>query len=281
MIESASERNWHKPLLTKGSWRPTHAMGMSLPVTMSFISLVSYIIRQIGELETPYTSYCERFCTGFDEWEPVCNNTRLPDVLAAFSVTIPPPHTSPTNPDSPLWTLDELFLLPMGRLKYFKKLYGRLLKATQPGRNDYKVLAGAGEKLDRLLAILDARANIRAGSSTSAAPEVEDEVVVDLRSSSRSPKMQEHPPLEVTPGSESSSTRGSSLSSACVSAHMMSGFHHLRFPQCEILERHQFGLRRARTNRRFVNSSIRSREPFGCGKMHGYFHHEAKGKLLI
>ena len=203
-------------------------------------------------------------------------------MLARFSATLPPPHVSPTNPDSQIWTLDELFLLPMGRLKYFKKLYGRLLKATQPGRNDYKVLAGAGEKLDRLLAILDARANIQAGSSTPAAPEVEDEVVVDLRSTSRSSKTQEHPPLEATTGSETSSTRGSSLSSACVSAHMVSGFHHLRFPQCQILERHQFGLRRARgTNRRFVNSSIRSRGPFGCRQMHGYFYHEAKGKLLI
>lgn len=164
------------------------------------------------------------------------NNTRLPGVLTALSATIPPPHASPTNPDSQIWTLDALFLLPMGRLKYFKQLYGRLMKATQPGRNDYKVLAGAGEKIDRLLAILDARANIQPGSSTSEAPEVEDEVVVDLRSTSRSSKTRDHPPFEVTTGSESSSTRGSSLSSACVSAHMIAGLHHLHFPQCEILQ---------------------------------------------
>lgn len=139
-------------------------------------------------------------------------------MLAAFSATLPPPNAISANPDSQIWTLDELFLLPMGRLKYFKKLYGRLLKGTQPGRNDYKLLVGAGEKLDRLLAILDARANIEAGSPTPAAPVVEDEVVVDLRSTPSLLKTQEHPPLETATGSETSSARGSSLSSTCVSA---------------------------------------------------------------
>jgi hypothetical protein len=136
----------------------------------------------------------------------------------------------------------------MGRLKYFKKLYGRLLKGTQSGRNDYKLLAGAGEKLDRLLAILDARANIKAGSIAPAAPVVEDEVVVDLRSTPSILKTQEHAPPETTTGSETSSARESSLSSTCVTtAHMMSGYH-LQFSQCKILERCQFVLRRARAN---------------------------------
>jgi len=241
----------------------------------------SHIIRQIDELEAPYTSYCERFCLGFDEWEPVRHNPRLPGVLAAFSEALPPPSASSTNPNSQIWTLDDLFLLPMGRLKYFKKLYGRLLKGTQPGRNDYKLLADADEKLDNLLAIFDTRANIKVGSSTPAAPGVEDDVVVDLRSVTRVSKTQEHPLLDTRTGSETSSPRGSSLSSACVSAHMVLGLHHLQFSQCEILERHQLVLRRTRTIRRFVDSSIRSRGPFICRKMPRYFHHEVKGKLLI
>jgi hypothetical protein len=150
-------------------------------------------------------------------------------VLAAFSATLPPPNASSANPESQIWTLDELFLLPMGRLKYFKKLYGRLLKATQPVRNDYKFLVGAGEKLDRLLATLDARANIKAGSPTPVAPVVEDEVVVDLRTNHSLSKTQGHPPFETPTGSETSSARGSSLSSACVSEHMVLGFHHLQY----------------------------------------------------
>jgi hypothetical protein len=185
-----------------------------------FKTLYPHASRQINELEMPYTSYCERFCTGFDAWEPVRNNTRLPDVLATFSANLPPPSASSGNPDSQIWTLDELFLLPMGRLKYFKKLYGRLLKGAQPGRSDYKLLSEAAEKLDKLLAILDARAMIRAGASSPAVPEAEDEVVVDLRSPTEVSKTQELPPAETTTGSETSSARGSSLSSTCVSVHV-------------------------------------------------------------
>ena len=174
------------------------------------------LVRQIGDLEPPYTAYCERYCSGFDAWEPVCNNARLPDVLAAFSASLPPPNAESTNPGSPVWTLDELFLLPKGRLKYFKKLYGRLLKGAQPGRSDYKLLAGAAEILDKLLGILDARANVRAGSSTPAAPETEDEVVIDLRKPAEAQKPIEPQPTETTTGSETSSARESSQSSACV-----------------------------------------------------------------
>ncbi|KAH9082172.1 Dbl homology domain-containing protein [Lactarius deliciosus] len=133
-------------------------------------ALGDLLMRWIGDLETPYTTYCERYCSGFDAWEHVRDNTRLPDVLATFSATLPPPTASSSSPASPVWTLDELFLLPKGRLKYFKKLYGRLLKGTQPGRSDYKLLAGAAETLDKLLGILDARASVKAGSSTPTAP---------------------------------------------------------------------------------------------------------------
>lgn len=163
------------------------------------------------------------------------NNTRLPDVLAAFSANLPPPTASPDDPNSQIWTLDELFLLPMRRLKYFKKLYGRLLKGTQPGRSNHKLLADAAEKLDKLLATLDGRATILAGSLSPTAPEAEDEVVVDLRSPTEVSKMRELPPIETTTGSETSSARGSSLSSACVSVYMMMESR-LHFSQCQILQ---------------------------------------------
>lgn len=216
-----------------------------------------HAIRQITDLEEPYTLYCERYCTGFDSWEPVRNNTRLPGVLTAFSANLPPPSASSANPDSQIWTLDELFLLPMGRLKYFKKLYGRLLKGTQPGRSDYKLLSEAAEKLDKLLAVLDARAMIRAGGPP-VVPEVEDEVVVDLRSPTEVSKMQELPPVETRTGSETSSARGSSLSSMCVSVHMLIWSHRLHSSQCKIIQRHEPVFRRTRASRRFVDSFTRS-----------------------
>ncbi|KAH9037244.1 hypothetical protein EDB85DRAFT_630180 [Lactarius pseudohatsudake] len=181
-------------------------------------ALGDLLMRWIGDLETPYTTYCERYCSGFDAWEHVRDNTRLPDVLATFSATLPPPNPSSSSPASPVWTLDELFLLPKGRLKYFKKLYGRLLKGTQPGRSDYKLLAGAAETLDKLLGILDARASVKAGSSTPTAPETEDEVVVDFRKPAVPQKTLELPPTETTTGSETSSARESSQSSAARSS---------------------------------------------------------------
>jgi hypothetical protein len=165
----------------------------------------------------------------------VRNNTRLPGVLAAFSENLPPPTASSADPNSQIWALDELFLLPMGRLKYFKKLYGRLLKGTQSGRSDHKLLADAAEKLDKLLAVLDARATILAGSSSPTAPVAEDEVVVDLRNPTEVSKMRELPPIETTTGSETSSARGSSLSSACVLVYMMMGSC-LHFSQCQVLQ---------------------------------------------
>ncbi|EMD42226.1 hypothetical protein CERSUDRAFT_110759 [Gelatoporia subvermispora B] len=122
------------------------------------------LMRWIDDLETPYTNYCTKYCTGFDDWEPVQTNTRLRTILAMFSSSNPPPlpPSSPQHPsEPPIWTLDELFLLPQRRLKYYKKLYTRLLSSTAPGRSDYKWLSGALEKLDRLMAILDERATTR------------------------------------------------------------------------------------------------------------------------
>jgi hypothetical protein len=137
-------------------------------------------------------------------------------------------------------------------LKYFKKLYGRLLKGAQPGRSDYKLLAGAAEKLDKLLALQDARAMIKAGSPP-AVLEAEDEVVVDLRSPNEVSKLQELPPVETVTGSETSSARGSSLSSTCVSVHMLMGSRCLHSSQCKILQRHKLVFRGTRANRRFVD----------------------------
>jgi len=137
---------------------------------------------QIDDLEPPYATYCNKYTTGFDTWEPVSGNAKLMTTLAAFSASNPPPlpPSSQAHPsEPPLWTLDSLFLLPHGRLKYYKKLYGRLLKSTAPGRSDHKLLIGAMEKLERLLETVEGRFNVRLQSYPPI--ETEDEVVVGMR----------------------------------------------------------------------------------------------------
>ena len=138
----------------------------------------------------------------------------------------------PENGEPPIWNLDALFLLPKGRLKYYRKLYSRLLKSTTPGRSDHKLLLGALDKLDTLMATLESRGAIQVGLSdftqkSPPAPEqTEDEVVIDLRTQSvigtaldlaPSPSGQSsraHSPLkDNVVASASSSTHASSRSS--------------------------------------------------------------------
>ena len=68
-----------------------------------------------------------------------------------------------------MWSLDSLFLTPANRLKYYKKLYSRLLKSTQPGRSDHALLISANERLVQLLGRLDSRATMVVGSEDDAA----------------------------------------------------------------------------------------------------------------
>lgn len=173
-------------------------------------------------MEAPYTTYCTKFCCGFDTWQPVQSNLRLSATLSTFSAALPPPQSTPS--DGSTWTLDTLFLLPKARLKYYKKLYNRLLKSTAPGRSDHRLLIGALDTLDRLLGTLDSRASVHVGQTVSspstdrAILEAEDEVVIDMRNQNPSPSTKTITSLhasdnvDTAPGSESSSVRGSSFS---------------------------------------------------------------------
>jgi hypothetical protein len=176
-------------------------------------------MRWIDDLETPYSTYSSKFVSGFDVWNAVQSNPKLGPILVSFSSSNPPPTGSDT-----IWTLDSLFLLPKGRLKYYKKLYGRLLKSTAPGRSDHKLLVGAVDKLDTLLNTIEHRETMRVGASEDSpvpqepAHELEDEVVLDMRPQSirseHEPKSVS-PPIrtsETEPGSENSSTRDSGTS---------------------------------------------------------------------
>ncbi|KAJ7225440.1 hypothetical protein GGX14DRAFT_349184 [Mycena pura] len=187
-------------------------------------ALGDLLMRWIDDLETPYTIYCTRYCTGFDDWEPVQSNSRLPAVMSSFSVTHPPP-TWAMAPDAetPTWSLDGLFLLPKARLKYYRKLYSRLLKSTTPGRSDHRLLLGALDKLDKLLDTLERREEIRVDvpqglpELTVLKPDEEADTSshaeMSISVSPRSTINVRTSDFDAPGGSETSSARGSSLSS--------------------------------------------------------------------
>ncbi|KAF9056258.1 hypothetical protein BJ165DRAFT_1398974 [Panaeolus papilionaceus] len=162
------------------------------------------LIKWIDDLRKPYENYCSKYCGGFNSWQPVQSNPRLGRILEEFSSTNPAPS------NDGIWTLDALFILPRARLKYYLKLYNRLLKNT-----DNPLLVEAVETLNMLIAMLDSRCSINVGESADPKPsELEDEVVIDMRNHSLS-----SPPVpsktiqaeggDLKTGSETSSNRGS------------------------------------------------------------------------
>lgn len=82
------------------------------------------------------------------------------------------PQLSSSSFDLEYPTLDVLFSLPLERLQYFKKLYGKLLKSTQPGKSDHNLLVGANEKLDWLLDMSTQSGERRVTDSPSTGTEV-------------------------------------------------------------------------------------------------------------
>ncbi|KAF8307699.1 hypothetical protein DL93DRAFT_2101143 [Clavulina sp. PMI_390] len=135
-------------------------------------ALGDLLMRWIDDLEAPYTRYCNGYTTSFDSWLPEQNNPNLPSILEEISSNIPPSLYA-TSLD-PIWTLDTLFLMPATRLKYYKKLYARLLKSTQPGRSDHKLLLSANDRLSKLLATVEERAAVQVGEDADhgVAPEI-------------------------------------------------------------------------------------------------------------
>jgi hypothetical protein len=160
-----TQRDWSQSCVTKGLGRSIDAMGKGchslafhyLSRRPRFADFLLPHFPQIDDLEAPYTRYCTTYTTSFDTWDPVQSNPNLPAVLEELSNNIDPPSGSDR------WSLDLLFGLPRVRLKYYKKLYARLLKSTQAGRSDHKLLVGANEKLDDLLEIMDSRRGVRVG----------------------------------------------------------------------------------------------------------------------
>ncbi|CDW97952.1 hypothetical protein [Sporisorium scitamineum] len=119
-------------------------------------ALGDLLMKWIDDLETPYSRFCDNYLADFDAWSTVQSNPRLAklleDVSGATDAEGRPVIFSDRkrDPNEP-WTLDSLFALPHLRLKYYKRLYSRLLKSTQPGRSDHRLLVRANEKLDELV----------------------------------------------------------------------------------------------------------------------------------
>lgn len=135
------------------------------------------------------------------------SNSKLGPILAQFSAT------NPSSSNAGIWTLDFLFLLPKSRLKYYLKLYNRLLKNT-----DNPLLIDAVNTLNDLMDILEERDSIKVGDTHSGPPskplQTEDEVVIDMRNPPPAPPKTTTKPIdsiaqEVQTGSETSSNRGS------------------------------------------------------------------------
>jgi hypothetical protein len=91
------------------------------------------------------------YLTGFDSYNPILQNKLLPGILDDVS------KTSPPTPPLQRWTLDALFLLPYARLRYYRKLYTRLLQSTSEGRSDHRMLHDASRRLEALVTDIEAR----------------------------------------------------------------------------------------------------------------------------
>ncbi|GAA5999679.1 hypothetical protein JCM10207_005866 [Rhodosporidiobolus poonsookiae] len=114
-------------------------------------ALGDLLMRWISDIEPAYTRYATTIQLDFDLYTPVQSNPKLGPILASlpFPASLPPP----SQPE-PV-TLDRLFSLPLHRIKYYQRLYAKLLRSTQEGRSDHALLVSANEKLARLDALCD------------------------------------------------------------------------------------------------------------------------------
>ena len=100
--------------------------------------------------------------TGFDSYPPVTRNALLPDILSDISASTPP------TPPHHQWSLDALFILPFVRLRYYRKLYSRLLRSTKEGRSDHGLLLAANQRLEMLVSEVETRLEIDVGEDDGA-----------------------------------------------------------------------------------------------------------------
>lgn len=103
----------------------------------------------VPEIESAYIRYTDTYLCDFDTFAPVQSNDQLHPILASLDwpATLAPSLAT----DGARVSLDVLFLLPLDRLKYYKKLFAKLLRSTQEGKSDHDLLVSANHTLDELL----------------------------------------------------------------------------------------------------------------------------------
>ncbi|KAJ9105444.1 hypothetical protein QFC21_001815 [Naganishia friedmannii] len=114
-------------------------------------ALGDLLMQWVEDLIGPYTRYASIYLSGYDHFSSVANNQRLPGILAAISQALPP------VPPLGTWTLDALFRLPYLRLRYYRRLYSKLLASATEGRSDYNMLKVAGDKLNTIVSAVEER----------------------------------------------------------------------------------------------------------------------------
>ena len=92
--------------------------------------------------------------SAFDSYPTVMKNPLLPSILVDISTMSPPP------PPLTEWSLDALFILPYTRLRYYRKLYARLLRSTKEGRSDHRLLVVANQRLETLVSDVESRLEV-------------------------------------------------------------------------------------------------------------------------
>jgi hypothetical protein len=104
-----------------------------------------YTSLQVEDLTAPYERYAAIYLSNFNTYPAIVNNEKLDDILAKVSTTLRP------VPPLDRWTIDTFFLLPYARLRYYRRLYQRLLDVGIEGRNDQPMLQDARNTLDRII----------------------------------------------------------------------------------------------------------------------------------
>ncbi|GAA6043479.1 hypothetical protein JCM8097_000730 [Rhodosporidiobolus ruineniae] len=109
-------------------------------------ALGDLLMRWISDIEPAYTRFATTYQLDYDSYSAVQSNPKLQPILDS----LPYPPSLPPSDSSSAVTLDGLFSLPVHRVRYYQKLYAKLLRSTQEGRSDHALLVAANEKLARL-----------------------------------------------------------------------------------------------------------------------------------
>ncbi|CAG8594118.1 10666_t:CDS:10 [Acaulospora morrowiae] len=94
----------------------------------------------VDQMEGVYSKYYQEYRKGFDSWPEIEANESLQKILNDIT----------TEKNQPVM-LDYFFELPLKRIYYYKKLYARIYKNSEPGRADYELLTNANQRIDHLL----------------------------------------------------------------------------------------------------------------------------------